>query len=118
MKEPTRSVDPLLALTSPTVQMFLFQAQVGDFEFATSMDYLGAKMAEALEEHPQSWFVSALASLYWRVSGDFGEAAECLRHSLYFAPADARDVGDWLGAQPSVCAGALRQPAMGLPGGS
>ena len=66
---------------------------MGDFEFTTSMDYLGAKMAEALEEHPQSWFVSALASLYWRVSGDFGEAAECLRHSLYFAPADARDVG-------------------------
>ena len=66
---------------------------MGDFEFATSMDYLGAKMAEALEEHPQSWFVSALASLYWRVSGDFGEAAECLRHALYFAPADVRDVG-------------------------
>ena len=66
---------------------------MGDFDFSMEHDYLGHGLANALEEHPQSWLVSAVASLYWRVEGNYPEAVECLRHSIHFAPAQAKDVG-------------------------
>ena len=70
-----------------------FQATVGDFDFSMEHEYLGSRLADALEEHPQSWLVSAVASLFWRVEGNYPEAVECLRHSVHFAPAQAKDVG-------------------------
>jgi len=73
--------------------MKTLQATVGDFDFSMEHEYLGSRLADALEEHPQSWLVSAVASLFWRVEGNYPEAVECLRHSVHFAPAQAKDVG-------------------------
>ena len=36
--------------------------------------------------------LSTAAALYWRVKGDAVEAVECLRHALYHAPQEMRDI--------------------------
>ena len=36
--------------------------------------------------------MSTAAALYWRVQGNAVEALNCIRHSLYYAPNDMRDI--------------------------
>jgi tetratricopeptide (TPR) repeat protein len=43
-------------------------------------------------QDPKSWVLSTAAALFWRVEGDGLRAIECLRHALFYAPTDMRDI--------------------------
>jgi len=70
-----------------------FQTLTGDFSFDVSVDLMATKVALSLEEQPYSWIVSAIASVYWRIEGNALESIECLRHSIFYAPKNSRDIG-------------------------
>jgi len=70
-----------------------FQTLTGDFSLDISVDLMATKVALSLEEQPYSWIVSAIASVYWRIEGNPEEAIECLRHSIFYAPKNSRDIG-------------------------
>ncbi|XP_071830867.1 tetratricopeptide repeat protein 17-like isoform X2 [Apostichopus japonicus] len=52
----------------------------------------GTRIAMALEKNPDSWVVSNMAALYWRVEGSASKALDCLRHALHFSPNDWKDI--------------------------
>lgn len=57
-----------------------------------SIEKVGARIAYGLSKNRNSWILSTAAALYWRVQGNAVEALNCIRHSLYFAPNDMRDI--------------------------
>ena len=53
---------------------------------------MAARIAAALVRQPDSWVLTTAAALYWRVRGDAERAINCVRHSLYHAPHNMRDI--------------------------
>ena len=82
-----------LEIVQETGLMKTFQSLTDDFNLDISVDAMATKIALSLEEQPFSWIVSAIASVYWRIEGNAEEAIECLRHSIYYAPQNSRDIG-------------------------
>ena len=56
------------------------------------MDEMATRIAIEMEKNSTSWVLSTAAALYWRVKGQASEAVQCLRHSLYYAPRDMKDI--------------------------
>lgn len=52
----------------------------------------GSRIAMALKNNPESWVVSNMAALYWRVEGSAARALDCLRHALHYSPNDQKDI--------------------------
>jgi len=71
-----------------------FQSLAGKKEEGNkeSVEKVGARIAYGLAKKPKSWILSTAAALYWRVQGNAVEALNCIRHSLYYAPNDMRDI--------------------------
>jgi len=76
-----------------------YQPETGLKEIAAhllgfNMDYreLGHRIAAALGEVHDSWILYSLASLYWRVVGNAGQALECVRKSLHYSSYEDKDV--------------------------
>ena len=57
-----------------------------------SMDDMATRIALEMDKNSTSWVLSTAAALYWRVRGQASEAVQCLRHSLYYAPREMKDV--------------------------
>ena len=53
---------------------------------------MATRIAEEMDKNSTSWVLSTAASLYWRVKGQASEAVQCLRHSLYYAPRNMKDI--------------------------
>jgi len=56
------------------------------------MDEMATRIAIEMEKNSTSWVLSTAAALYWRVKGQASEAVQCLRHSLYHAPREMKDI--------------------------
>jgi len=56
------------------------------------MDEMATRIAIEMEKNSTSWVLSTAAALYWRVKGQASEAVQCLRHSLYYAPREMKDI--------------------------
>ena len=53
---------------------------------------MATRIAQEMNKNSTSWVLSTAAALYWRVKGQTTEAVECLRHSLYYAPRNMKDI--------------------------
>jgi len=71
-----------------------FQSIAGklDKNILDGVERMAAKIAFALSQQPNSWILSTAAALYWRVKGNAVEAINCVRHSLFYAPNNMRDI--------------------------
>ena len=56
------------------------------------MDEMATRIALEMDKNSTSWVLSTAAALYWRVKGHASQAVQCLRHSLYYAPRDMKDI--------------------------
>ena len=56
------------------------------------VDEMATRIAQEMNKNSTSWVLSTAAALYWRVKGQTTEAVECLRHSLYYAPRNMKDI--------------------------
>jgi len=66
-----------------------FQGLLGEKK---SMEEMATRIAFEMEKNTTSWVLSTAAGLYWRVKGRASEAVSCLRHSLYHAPRNMKDI--------------------------
>lgn len=57
-----------------------------------SMEEMATRMKLAMIKNESNWVISNLAALYWRIVGNGQQAIKCLKHSLYHAPINHRDV--------------------------
>lgn len=69
-----------------------FLGIVGAGDSQQSMDETATRISLALKSNQTSWVLTTAAALYWRVKGNTEQAIKCLRHSLYHAPRDMRDI--------------------------
>ena len=56
------------------------------------MEDMALRIADARNKNSTSWVLSSAAALYWRVKGNAEQAVICLRHSLYYAPNQMKDI--------------------------
>ena len=56
------------------------------------MEEMATEISHAITENSTSWELSSVAALYWRVKGNSEQAVTCLRHSLYYAPHQMKDI--------------------------
>lgn len=53
---------------------------------------MATRIARGLRKDTKSWVLSTAAALFWRVQGDAVQAIKCLRHALFYAPHQMRDI--------------------------
>jgi len=77
-----------------------YKAEKGLQEVLCSLDGMRRPLEEvatrvklALDSNPNSWVLSNLAALYWRIVGQGQLAIKCLKHALYFSDENARVSG-------------------------
>lgn len=66
-----------------------FQGMIGE---KRSVEEMAARITLEMQSNATSWVLSTAAALYWRVKGRPQEAVQCLRHSLYHAPRNMKDI--------------------------
>jgi len=71
-----------------------FQSITGkvDKSVKDGVERMARRIALAISKKPDSWILSTAAALYWRVKGNAVKAINCVRHSLFHAPNDMRDI--------------------------
>jgi len=71
-----------------------FQSITGkvDKSVKDGVERMASRIAVALSKKPDSWVLSTAAALYWRVKGNAVKAINCVRHSLFHAPNNMRDI--------------------------
>ena len=64
----------------------------GDDPSEVSVEDMALRINKAIKTNSTSWVLSSAAALYWRVKGNAEQAVVCLRHSLFYAPKQMKDI--------------------------
>lgn len=54
------------------------------------VDEVATRIKLAMDSNTNSWILSNLAALYWRIVGQGQMAIKCLKHALYFSDENSR----------------------------
>ena len=76
----------------PFFQLVFLHFSKGFIGEKRGVEEMATRIALEMEKNSTSWVLSTAAALYWRVKGKSKEAVECLRHSLYHAPRQMKDI--------------------------